>query len=84
MSPRQYTLMRGFVESKQITLDDARQLSQTTLGSAVYRKWLKQKGETLVLTEAGRQAFHEYGTAAITRLNFQAALSKYIRNGDRK
>jgi hypothetical protein len=81
MSPRQFTLMKDFIDhANGYTLDDIRGLSQVTLGSIVYRKWVKQSGENLTITDEGKRAYYEYGSLDITRKNYGAALSRYLKN----
>jgi hypothetical protein len=78
MSSRQYTMMGNFMTTAY-TLDEVAGFSQVTLGSLLYRKWVKQKDDKLEITNEGKAAYHRYGSEDISRKNFQAALSRWIK-----
>lgn len=79
MSPRQYTMIGEFI-AKEYDLEELKQFNQVTLGSLIYRKWVKQKGEIITITMVGQEAYYAYGSQNILRKNFAAAFSRYIKD----
>ena len=84
MSPRQYTMLHEFVNNGRVDLETLRSFNQLTLGSLIYRKWVKQTGEIFSITVEGRDAYYAYGTQNILRQSYAAAMSRYIKGKNAK
>jgi len=80
VSPRQYTMLGEFIKHGA-SIEDIAHLKQNTLGSLIYRKWVRQKHQSFDITAEGRAAYYRYGTEDILRKSFHAALSRYVRGG---
>ena len=77
MTRNQYGTMR-YIIGHEITVDYCRIINGTTLGSLLHNKWVKRRGDQVIVTNEGFEAFESYRLAQPAYRNHEADLSERV------
>jgi hypothetical protein len=79
LSNRQVGALRHVKEHGALTLDDLRTVSQLTLWSLAYRGLVKRLGQSVLLTNEGKEAVMRYDSHQFPTRQHEADLSERVQ-----